>query len=214
MATTTEGPRPAGRKWARTEETQRQLLAAARAVFIEKGYTAAGISDVVERSGSSVGSVYHHFGGKAEIYLALWEEYVGTLAHAAADVVARARESAPNSPMDRFEAGTIAYLEAVWRDRDLFPVFYNGDGPPGFEPMRRQRNAEWIRRNLQVLGLGRSVEDRVTAGILTALVGEAARVVVTRRSAREARRVAKHAVLLARSLYSGAMASKNQAQEE
>lgn len=195
------GPRPTGRRWARTEETRRQVLDAAREVFIEKGYNGAGISDVVDRSGSSVGSVYHHFGGKAELYLALWEEYVGGLARGAADAVAAAKEKGLDDPMALFEAGTLAYLDGVWKARDLLPVFYAGDGPPGFESMRRDRTREWIRRNLQVLGLGNSPEDQLMGAVLTGLVGEAAQVIVTRRTARDARRVAEHAVVLARRLH-------------
>ena len=201
MSTTVGEPKPSGRRWARTEETRRQVLEAAREVFIEKGYTAAGISDVVERSGSSVGSVYHHFGGKAELYLALWEQYVGTLAHAAAEAVARAADGGTSDPLELFESGSLAYLDAVWKDRELLPVFYAGDGPPGFEVMRRERNQEWIRRNLQVLALGNSPEAQLTGAVLTALIGEAARMTVGCRTAREAKRVAAHAVTLARGLY-------------
>lgn len=201
MSIGNEEPRTSGRRWAKTEERQQQLLTAAREVFIEQGFTGAGISDVVERSGSSVGSVYHHFGGKSELYLALWEQYVGVLAHAASEAVSRAAQAGIQEPMDLFEAGSLAYLEAVWKDRELLPVFYAGDGPPGFEVMRRERNEEWIRRNLQVLALGQGAEDRLTGAVLTVLIGEAARMTVSCRTAREAKRVARHAVRLARRLY-------------
>ena len=52
-------------QWSRSAETRRVLLAAAREVFAAHGYDGASIADVVERAGSSVGSLYHHFGGKA-----------------------------------------------------------------------------------------------------------------------------------------------------
>ena len=42
-------------QWARTAETQRALLDAARAVFTEQGFSEASIAEVVERAGSSVG---------------------------------------------------------------------------------------------------------------------------------------------------------------
>jgi len=54
-------------QWQRTAQTQRALLDAARQVFTEQGFTNASIADVVERAGSSVGSLYHHFGGKSEL---------------------------------------------------------------------------------------------------------------------------------------------------
>lgn len=203
MSMETESPRPGGRRWAKTEETRRQLLDASREVFAEKGYTVAGVSDVVARAGSSVGSVYHHFGGKEQLYLALWDEYVGRLAAAASSSVAKARAAGTMSPLDQFEAGALAYLDAVWEDRQLLPVFYAGDGPPGFEAMRRQRNSEWIRRNLQVLGLGVSDENRLLGAILTAMIGEAARMTASCETKRQARRVSRHAIKLVRRLFDG-----------
>jgi AcrR family transcriptional regulator len=55
-------------QWARTAETQRALLDAAREVFTEQGFAEANIADVVKRAGSSVGSLYHHFGGKRTVH--------------------------------------------------------------------------------------------------------------------------------------------------
>src|ERR1700678_4639424 len=61
-------------QWQRAAQTQRALLDAAGEIFTEQGFAEASIADVVERAGSSVGSLYHHFGGKSEIFLALWQE--------------------------------------------------------------------------------------------------------------------------------------------
>ncbi|MBC7275873.1 TetR/AcrR family transcriptional regulator [Nocardioides sp.] len=206
MSLEVEQQSPGGRRWAKTEETRRQLLDASREVFAEKGYTVASVSDVVARADSSVGSVYHHFGGKEQLYLALWEEYVGRLAAAAAASVAKLRKSGVEAPLDQFEAGALAYLDAVWEDRELLPVFYAGDGPPGFEVMRRRRNTEWVRRNLQVLGLGGSDEDKLLGAILTALIGEAARMTAGCETKRQARRVSRHAIVLAQRLFAGEIA--------
>jgi AcrR family transcriptional regulator len=48
------------------------ILDAALHAFDEKGYAAATIDDVRERSGASVGSIYHHFGGKEQLAAALY----------------------------------------------------------------------------------------------------------------------------------------------
>ncbi|WP_375001526.1 TetR/AcrR family transcriptional regulator [Aeromicrobium sp. CTD01-1L150] len=190
-----------GRRWAKTEETRKQVLDAAAAVFIEHGYTRTGVSEIVARAGSSVGSVYHHFGGKAELYYALWETYVGELAHAAADAVAEVRASGVEDPLLQFEAGTLAYLNATWRHRQLYPIFYSGDAPPDFEINRRERSQEWVRRNIMILGLGKKVEDRLSVASLTSVVGDAARITADCRTRAQARRVAEHAVVLIRRLY-------------
>jgi AcrR family transcriptional regulator len=50
------------------------ILAAAMAVFSEKGIEAATIDDIRQRSASSVGSIYHHFGTKENIAAALFAQ--------------------------------------------------------------------------------------------------------------------------------------------
>src|ERR1700746_1639979 len=74
-----DGPASSAWQWSRTAQTQRALLDAARQVFTERGCAEASIADIVQRGGSSVGSLYHHFGGKSELFIALWQEH--QLAH-------------------------------------------------------------------------------------------------------------------------------------
>jgi AcrR family transcriptional regulator len=44
-----------------------EILGAALACFGERGYAGTTIEEIRERSGASVGSIYHHFGGKEQI---------------------------------------------------------------------------------------------------------------------------------------------------
>ena len=53
---------------------RREILQAALACFEELGYEASTIEDIRRRSGASIGSIYHHFGGKAGIASALYAE--------------------------------------------------------------------------------------------------------------------------------------------
>src|SRR5258708_22593650 len=70
-------PRPARR---------RQLLGAARDVFVARGYHAAAMDEIAERAGGSKPVLYQHFPGKLELYLALLdgtiEEMVQTVSAA------------------------------------------------------------------------------------------------------------------------------------
>ena len=117
-------------QWARTADTQRALLDAAREVFTEQGFTDASIADVVERAGSSVGSLYHHFGGKGELFIALWQEYQHAQEEAASKAVAEAKQADVTDSFELFCAGTRAFLEGCWQRRDLAMLFYDGDGRP------------------------------------------------------------------------------------
>ena len=51
------------------QQVRDRIIRAAVAVFAEKGYHRATISDVVARSGLSVGAIYTHFTGKEELFL-------------------------------------------------------------------------------------------------------------------------------------------------
>jgi AcrR family transcriptional regulator len=52
--------------------TSTAILDATLEAFDEKGYAATTIEDVRNRSGASVGSIYHHFGGKEQLAAALY----------------------------------------------------------------------------------------------------------------------------------------------
>ena len=66
-----------------------EILEAALRCFTRSGYARASIEDVVRESGASVGSIYHHFGGKEQLAAALYVEglagyqrgFVTTLEH-------------------------------------------------------------------------------------------------------------------------------------
>jgi len=173
-------------QWGRTAQTQRALLDAARDVFTRQGFAEASIADVVERAGSSVGSLYHHFGGKSELFIALWQEHQQAYEAAASAAVASARQAGVNDPAELFAAGARAYLEGSWQRRDLAMLFSAGDGPPGFEVMKRHRGHEWIRQNDALLRLPDTSLDRLYAAVLTSLIGEGAREVAAARTRAQA----------------------------
>jgi AcrR family transcriptional regulator len=185
-------------RWGSTPQTQRALLDAARAVFTEQGYSDASIADVVERAGSSVGSLYHHFGGKAELFFALWQEHQHTFEETARTAVAKARAGGSSGPAQLFSAGARAYLQESWQRRDLAMLFLSGDGPPGFELMKRRRG--WTSQNEVLLGLDDTPLHRLYAGILTALIGEGAREVAAAQGRRQAEQIIDAVIEYARRL--------------
>lgn len=58
----------------RSEGRRREILMAALACFCEQGIAGATIDMIKVRSGASVGSLYHHFGNKEQIAVALYTE--------------------------------------------------------------------------------------------------------------------------------------------
>ena len=72
--------------------TRQRLLAAAATVFARRGYHAASVEEVASEAGYSTGAVYHHFKGKEDLFLALFEEHVTERIRDYAEMFARGRE--------------------------------------------------------------------------------------------------------------------------
>jgi AcrR family transcriptional regulator len=172
-------------------------------VFTEQGFADASIADVVERAGSSVGSLYHHFGGKSELFIALWQDYQQAQEADASEAVARARKSGVTDPFELFSAGARAFMEGCWQRRDLAVLFSAGDGPPGFEVMRRRRGREWLGQNDALLRLSDTSFDRLYVTILTTLIGEGSREVAVARNRRQAGQVIDAVIEYVRLLMTG-----------
>jgi AcrR family transcriptional regulator len=182
MSTTSTGGGSGGggRQWARADATREALLAAARAVFSGQGYADAGIAEIVAASGVSVGSLYHHYGGKAGLYLVLWERHTAEQERRATESVAAARAAGEGDPIRLFVAGARAFLQVCWEDRDIARLFHESEGPTGFSLLRRQRWRRWTHQNTRLL----RVDEDKRAGqllvlVLTTVIGEAGREVAT-----------------------------------
>lgn len=180
----------------RAAGTRAALLSAAREVFTASGFAEASIAEVVARAGASVGSLYHHFGGKGDLYLALFDEYQQRQEERAAAAVRAARGTGA-APVELFLAGARAYLDGCWVERDLARLFLAGGGPPGFELVARRRYREWTRRNAAVLG---PQDDEPEADalvlVLTTVMSEAGHEVAVCEDEDRAHRLASHVLEL------------------
>jgi AcrR family transcriptional regulator len=61
-------------KLAQGAATRAALVAAARELFGDQGFAATSLDDVVTRAAVTKGALYHHFGGKADLFRAVFEE--------------------------------------------------------------------------------------------------------------------------------------------
>jgi AcrR family transcriptional regulator len=62
----------------KTEERRTQILDAATAAIIRKGYNGTTMNDIVNESGLSKGAIYWYFKSKKEILLALTDRFIKT----------------------------------------------------------------------------------------------------------------------------------------
>lgn len=66
------------------EQTRQDLLEAALTIFSKNGYTASRLEDIAEAAGVTRGAIYHHFGSKEDLFIALLDE-AATVGNSAID---------------------------------------------------------------------------------------------------------------------------------
>ncbi|MFD5810237.1 TetR/AcrR family transcriptional regulator [Rhodococcus aetherivorans] len=164
--------RTRARTWTSTSATKEKVLAAAVEVFGERGFTAATMAEIVERSGVSVGSIYHHFGGKSEVFNAIWEDFVSLLRSRVDEVVQAAREDGVTDGFELFVLGTREYLSLIWENRVQARVIAMGDTPPGFDAQRRRASRVGGDSEIAILGLGPTRRERLFGDFLIAMRNE------------------------------------------
>ena len=104
----------------RRASTRRQLLAAARALFAEKGYAETSTPDIVKAAGVTRGALYHHFADKQALFAAVVEEEHALLAltiHQAAE--AGDEEPGPIKALIRGGEGFLDAMQDAGRRRIL-----------------------------------------------------------------------------------------------
>jgi AcrR family transcriptional regulator len=134
---------------------------------MQQGYAQAAITDIVALAGASVGSLYHHFAGKADLYLALFAELDDAREARTRAAVRELREAGVADPMRLLLAGARGYLEVCIEQRDTAAMFTRGDGPPGFELMWRQRALDWVTRNTEFFARSGEPLDEAAAIVMT-----------------------------------------------
>jgi TetR/AcrR family transcriptional repressor of nem operon len=107
---------------ARKSDSKEKLLATARAMFLERGYPATSLGDLVAGVGVTKGSFFHHFQSKEELALeVLLLEFEQT-----AGVLSTGPFSTASDPMERvlgFIDHTDRHAEALWARGSLLGAF-------------------------------------------------------------------------------------------
>lgn len=91
-----------------TEATRLALIAAARQLFVERGYAETATPDIVSAAGVTRGALYHHFADKRALFRAVVQ-------HEAAAVAAEIDtfSSPAATPRDALLSGAAAYFSAM-----------------------------------------------------------------------------------------------------
>lgn len=105
----------AGKRERNKQANRAAILAAARACFVERGYDAVAVRDIVRRTDLAAGTFYNYFPDKESVFRALLEERINTLT----DRLTRLRRGARTLRAFIYEA-YLAAFEAAADD----PLFY------------------------------------------------------------------------------------------
>jgi len=89
-------PSPQRTQSERSDATRTALIAAARPLFAQRGYADVGTEQIVRAAGVTRGALYHHFGGKDKLFLAVFEDVEEELLEL---IGARVVASAVSSPL-------------------------------------------------------------------------------------------------------------------
>ena len=106
MSTPTSTKRARRTQAERSAATRAAVVAAARALFAERGYAAVGTEEIVRRAGVTRGALYHHFAGKRELLEAVYEQIEGEITEA----IAAGALSGPD-PIEALRGGAGAFLD-------------------------------------------------------------------------------------------------------
>ncbi len=164
----------------RSEATRAALIDAARPLFAERGYAGVGAEEIVRAAGLTRGALYHHFGGKRDLFEAVYEQLEAELAQRIAEGALRGGASDPLAAM---RAGAEMFLQACTEPEVQRIVLLDGPAVLGWDRWREiaaEHGLGLIEATLQAaIEAGEIVEQpaRPLAHVLMGALDEAAMLV-------------------------------------
>jgi AcrR family transcriptional regulator len=131
----TKPPRPTRAE--RQAQTRSQLIDAAAQVFARRGFQAASVEEIAEEAGYSHGAVYSNFEGKADLFLAVFEDYMAERVRELAETQAALADDASLE----VRARTLAdqWMDRLARDRESFALHMEFLAHAGRDPQLARR---------------------------------------------------------------------------
>ena len=140
----------------RREQTRQDLISAAEASFVSRGFHASSVDEVAERAGYTKGAVYSNFASKEDLFFAVYERRVERVL---TEVVPGLRQAGAEGAFDWLATSTIERRD---RDDGWLAVFFEFWAHVLRHPELRERFAAIHARFLEPLaeGVRLLAEDR------------------------------------------------------
>lgn len=127
----TSSSRPAHRPRLRSDERQREIVAAVLALARERGPDAITTQSIAERIGVTQGALFRHFPDKEAIWLAVFAWVRESLSEVLAESIERA-----DSPLAKIEQAFLAHVAFVAANPGVPRVMFHELQYPGDSPVR------------------------------------------------------------------------------
>ncbi|MEF3696096.1 TetR/AcrR family transcriptional regulator [Desulfolutivibrio sp.] len=114
--------RQAGGRTQAKDKRRATLLDTAQTVFLEKGYEATTVNDILDAAGLSKGGFYHHFKSKDDVLDALRVRYTRRFL---CTVEARVAALPADAMQERFQEWIRAYLDAYFATYTVHDLVYH-----------------------------------------------------------------------------------------
>jgi AcrR family transcriptional regulator len=175
----------------RSEATRDALIEAARGLFAERGYAGVGTEEIVRAAGVTRGALYHHFGGKRDLFEAVYERVEVELAER---IAAGALASGADEPLAAMRAGAEMFLQACTEPEAQRIALLDGPSVLGWDRWREiaaEHGLGLIEASLQAAIEAGAIHDqpvRPLAHLLMGALDEAAMLVARAEDPERARR--------------------------
>ncbi|MBE7469455.1 MAG: TetR/AcrR family transcriptional regulator [Anaerolineae bacterium] len=137
------------------EATVQTLTAVARRLFSERGYHDVSTEEIVQAAQVTRGALYHHFSGKSDLFLAVFEAVQGEISQR----IEQAAEAASEG-WDAFLAGCRAFLETCLDPQIQRIVFIDAPAVLGWDSWRR------VDTTYGLMSLKAGLTDLIHAGLI------------------------------------------------
>jgi AcrR family transcriptional regulator len=139
-----------GARGAQAEATRLALIKAARALFTARGYHDVGIREFAAIAGVTRGALYHHFGDKESLFLAVFDAVEQEMMVESAQPPSM---KAGDDAWSMFRKGIQAYLDAVMRPDVQRITLIEGPAVLGWARWRALEETYSMGELTRVLGL-------------------------------------------------------------
>lgn len=143
------------------EQTRLDLLKAAEHIFAQQGFAATRLSDIAKAANVTRGAIYHHFGNKMELFIALHKERVDPYFAMMDEIL-----ESDLKPIEKIKKFFIEFLTRARKDTDFasrqrFDIFRDVEfcGTEELHDFIREKGEKVYQKIIELIKHGQAIKD-------------------------------------------------------